>query len=490
MRSLLLTLLLAPGLHAQDADVEEPPRGLRARTPAATPGYTLFSPLASTTTYLVDLDGEVVHAWETELNPASMVYLKPNGNLIRCGHDEGTGRFDGGGMGGIVQELSWDGELVWEHEMNTDAFHQHHDVEPLPNGNLLVIGWEHRSREEAIARGRDPHAVGEKGLWPCVVRELRPTPPRGAEVVWVWRAWDHLVQDLDPALSGYGSVPDLPGRIDINADHRDQPPVTEAERRRLRELEEEMAALGYSGDDDEDEEETPSEEDLRRLRSPDWLHTNAVAYLPEHDLIALSSPELCEVFVIDHSTTIAQAAGSSGGRYGKGGDLLWRWGNPRNHGAGRNRDQVLFYQHDPTWIVGGDGDLSLLLFNNGGGRPGGESFSEVLELRLPFEPGTGFTRQAGRPYGPREPVWTYADPEDFFGSFISGAQRLATGNTLICSGPKGRLFEVTPAGEIVWDFWNPLGGEAQFGDHHPEVPAHAIFRAHRYPPDHPALEGM
>ena len=489
LRILACTVLLASAALAQDdAAEQEPPRGLVMRTDGATPGYTLFSPLASANTYLVDLDGKVVHTWKHKYNPSSMVYLRDNGNLVRCGHDKGTGLFNGGGMGGILQEFDWDGELVWQDDLNTDNFHQHHDVELLPNGNLLVIGWEAKTPDQAIAAGRDPNAVGEKGLWPDVVLELKPTPPVGSEVVWEWHVWDHLIQDFDSEKPGYGSIPDHAGKLDLNGDHRDQPPVTEAERRRLREVEEQMKALGYSGDDEAEEAGDPSEEDLRRLRSPDWMHTNAVAYLPQHDLIVISSPEFNEVFVIDHSTTTAQAASSKGGRHGKGGDFLWRWGNPRNYGAGKNRDRRLFYQHDPTWQVAADGGVSLLLFNNGGGRPGGAPWSDVIQLELPLRQ-TGFQREEGKAFGPVDPVWSYSDQGSFFAPFISGAQRLPNGNTLICEGPNGRLFEVTPEGEVVWDFLNDLGGDKDFGENHPPVPPHAIFRAHRYAPDHPALKG-
>jgi Arylsulfotransferase (ASST) len=486
---LLLSCLLlfsTMGLAQDDPDPEpdpEPQRGLQHKTAAATPGYTLFAPLASHSVVLIDDEGEVAHEWQVETNPGAMVYLRDNGNLVRGGHIKGSGRFEGGGMGGQLQELTWDGELVWEHDLADDGFHQHHDIELMPNGNLLVIGWEYKTRGQVLAAGRDPNAVGEKGLWPDVILELKPTPPRGAEVVWQWHAWDRVIQDFDPKAERYGSIPDHPGKLDINGDHRDQPPVTDVERQRQAKLEAEMAGMGYTGDDDE--EETPTEADLRRLRSPDWMHTNAVAYDPELDLIAISSPEFCEVFIIDHSTTSEQAAGSTGGRHGRGGDFLWRWGNPRNYGAGKGRDQKLFYQHDPTWVRGADGAACLLLFNNGRGRRG---FSEVLQLELPLANGR-FVRRPGAPFGPEQAVWSYADGKDFFGAFISGAQRLAGGNTLVCTGPAGHLFEVTPGGDVVWDYLSPLGGEVQPGESHPDVPAHAIFRAHRYEPDHPALKG-
>ena len=86
---------------------------------------------------------------------------------------------------------------------------------------------------------------------------------------------------------------------------------------------------------------------------PDWLHINAVAYNAELDQIMLSVFEFSEIWVIDHSTTTAEAAGHEGGKYGKGGDLLYRWGNPRAYRAGTVKDQKLFGQHNAHWIAKG-----------------------------------------------------------------------------------------------------------------------------------------
>jgi hypothetical protein len=360
---------------------------------------------------------------------------------------------------------------------------------------LLAIAWERLPREEAIRLGREPAQVGAAGLWADVVLEIRPTLPEGGEIVWTWRSQDHLIQDFDPQAAGYGSIPDHPGRIDVNADHRDQPPLTEEERRAAAELEEELAAIGYvGGAEDEEEVETdaggPASSELDR--DGDWLHTNAVAYQAEHDLIVLSTPNYCELWIIDHSTTTAEAAGSSGGRYGRGGDLLWRWGNPKNYGRGGEAERRLFYQHDPTWLSYGGGALGLLVFNNGRGRPEGDySYSSVDELPLPFDPERGFTRAEDAPFGPEEPDWTYAPGrEDFFSAFISGAQRLPNGNTLICSGAPGRIFEVTPSGLVVWDFKNPYGGEVEPPEHAGRAPPLALFRATRLPRNHPGVVAL
>jgi hypothetical protein len=227
------------------------------------------------------------------------------------------------------------------------------------------------------------------------------------------------------------------------------------------------------------------------------MHTNSIDYDPATDLVLLSSPRLHEVFVIDHSTTTAEARGESGGRRGHGGALLWRWGNPGRYGAGTRDDQRLFGQHDAQWIPPGlPGAGHVLVFNNGQGRPVLEH-SSIEELAMPFDPARGFLREPGQPFGPAQPAWRYAAPEpaSFYSSFISGCQRLPNGNTLICSGAQGRLFEVTADGRIVWEYWNPHGGElpASFGKAStkppPEVDAKAVFRATRIAQDDPRLAG-
>ena len=252
------------------------------------------------------------------------------------------------------------------------------------------------------------------------------------------------------------------------------------------EIEEQMKALGCAGGDEEEADGdgggAPAGEEL----SPDWMHTNAVAYDAELDLILLSCPEWNEVYVIDHSTTTDQARGHSGGRYGRGGDLLWRWGHPRHYGAGTDADRRLHYQHNPPWVVGEEGSRSILVFDNGSARPGDYS---VIELALPLEPGKAFAREAGRAFGPAEPMWSYEDRGKFYSPFISGAQRLPNGNTLVCEGARGRVFEVTRAGEVVWDYYNPLGGEIAPSGQGGNAPPQSLFRALRYGADHPALAG-
>ncbi len=514
---LVLALQALPQEVPSAPESLSPERGLRLHGEGAFAGYTLFAPLRSGTTFLIDMQGQEVFTWKTP-HPGLAFYLMDDGRLLRASRINENPVFHGGGLGGRIQELAPDGSVTWEFVLSNEKQCLHHDVEPLPNGNVLAIAWEFLSKEEALALGRDPAHINGLGFWPDWLLEIEPARPSGGRIVWEWHAKDHLVQDFDPGKPGHGSVPENPGRIDMNADHRDRPPLTEEERRKQAELEAEMAALGYAGGTDGDAGSAGDADPDGPPKSGDWLHTNSVDYHPGFDLVLLSVPDLNEIWVIDHSTTTAEARGNTGGRWKKGGELLYRWGNPRTYGAGSDADRRLFFQHQAEWVPAGlPGAGNVTLFNNGRERPDKE-FSTVEELALPFDPARGFLRDPGKPFGPAKPLWTYSDPENFYSFFISGCQRLPNGNTFICSGKQGRFFEVTAAGEIVWEYWNPHGGEIpmSMGMAAPPPPAPppadpaapaavpggpppgggspveptSCFRATRIAPDHPALVAL
>jgi len=438
-------------------------------TGRASCGYVLFSPLLSTATYLIDTTGAVVHLWESDFAPGASVYLLENGHLLRPARDPELPFFAGGGQGGRIQEFTWEGEPVWDFVVASSRTMQHHDIEPLPNGNVLALVWERKSREEAIRAGRRPELVTDAGLWPDCILELEPRPPTGGQIRWEWHVFDHLVQDHDPALPNYGQLANHPELVDINGDQAPQSPTDEALER--------LQALGYV---------------LRGASAPDLradhLHTNSVAYNPTLDQVALSVSRFGELWIIDHGTTTAEAAGHSGGRAGRGGDLLYRWGNPRSYGRGSTKDQQLFGQHDVRWISRGlPGAGNLMVFDNGSGRPGGD-YASVVEVTPPLAGDRSYTLLPGVAFGPARPTWTYPAPgrPSFRADFLSGAHRLPNGNTFICAGPSGRFFEVTARGDSVWEYHNPFSGDAPnpAGD-----PAHSVFRATHVPPDHPALAG-
>lgn len=483
----LSLLALAPAAIAQAPDTQpapesKPERGLKRNEAGALQGFTLLSPLQSRSTYLVDMQGKVVHEWKTKDGPGQSEYLLENGHLLRTARVEGGTPFRGGGIGGKVQEFDWNGQLLWDYRIADEHRQQHHDIEPLPNGNVLMIVWEAKTKEEALAKGRDEKQVSEEGFWPDAVVEIEPVLPDGGKVVWEWHVWDHLVQDRDAKKANFGQVAEHPELLDVNADHRNDVPLTEEQKRKKAERDRQMKASGYvggGGEDDDPPKDAPRADGApprdgrggpggRRGRGgpggrADWMHVNSVDYDARNDLVVISSHNTNEIYVIDHGTTTAEAASHAGGKRGKGGDLLYRWGNPRAYGAGTVKDQQLFAQHDARFLADGvPGAGHLMIFDNGQGRPGGD-YSRVVELELPFDAAKGFTREKAAAFGPKAPVWIYQDPEHFSSFFISGADRLSNGNTLICQGASGRVFEVTADKKIVWEYLSPLGGDLPMG---------------------------
>ena len=186
---------------------------------------------------------------------------------------------------------------------------------------------------------------------------------------------------------------------------------------------------------------SPEEDSICPLEDrKEWTHGNSLNVTPEGDLI-VSYRRISIVGIVDKAS----------------GEFRWKWGRGE-----------IDHQHHPTWLDNG----KVLIFDNGFHRPR-SSYSRVIEV----DPSTN------------EITWEYrGNPAiSFYSQAISSCERLPNGNTLICEGSPGRIFEVTPHKEIVWEYVNPFfvpsGGE--------EIPEliNAVFRAHRYGPDHPALQG-
>ena len=263
-----------------------------------------FNPLLSYTTYLVDVEGRVMHTWESDYESGGGAYLLDNGHLLRGGQEPDPPIFSGGGQAGRIQEFTWDGELVWEFAFSNEDHLLHHDMAVLPNGNVLAIAWEAKTAQEAVEAGRRPELTPEAGLWPDMIVEFEPQPPDGARIVWEWHVWDHIIQDADPERANNGDPAEHPELVDINGD-RVTPQISAAELARLQ-------ALGY----------VPADAAPEDLQS-DFMHTNAIAYNADLDQIAVSVLRYNEIWIIDHSTTTTEAAGREGGRWGHGGDLLY-----------------------------------------------------------------------------------------------------------------------------------------------------------------------
>ncbi|MEH2109638.1 aryl-sulfate sulfotransferase [Nostoc sp.] len=173
----------------------------------------------------------------------------------------------------------------------------------------------------------------------------------------------------------------------------------------------------------------------------EWTHGNTVGELADGNII-VSFRNISTVVIVDRKT----------------GEIIWTLG-----------DDVLAQQHFPNELANGN----ILIFDNGAHRRNiALNFSRVIEVN----------RQT------KEIVWEYKDnpPQNFFSSYISGAQRLANGNTLITEGAYGRIFEVTVTGEIVWEYINPHFAVRNIpGEKSPVTSGeqNTVFRAFRYAPE-------
>ncbi|MDN5202431.1 aryl-sulfate sulfotransferase [Fulvivirgaceae bacterium BMA10] len=409
--------------------------GLFLNDPTSFQGYTLFG--NNTHTYLINNCGWIVNSWISEYKPGNSIYLLENGNLLRTAQVEGA--FDAGGFGGRFELFNWEGDLLWTYTYANDLVQAHHDIAPLPNGNFLAIAWEKHSETEAKVLGRKFNGA----VWSEKIIEIEMNGTNEARIVWEWRLWDHLVQDQNSTLANYGVIANHPELVDIN----------------------------YI----EEGQET----------SGNWIHLNAIDYNETLDQIAVSSRLFSEIWIIDHSTTTLEAASHQGGRYGKGGDLLYRYGNPQTYDRGTEEDRKFFYQHDIRWIPDGyPYGGKLMIFNN-------EKRNEASSVEIwspPVDVQGNYLLEETKAFGPEELDWEYSAP-GFYSRIMSGAQMLPNGNVFICEGTSGRFFEINEENALVWEYINPVNRNgfpvAQGGT----VKFNQTFRATRYSPDFPAFHG-
>lgn len=410
------------------------------------PGYILFAPINSNSTFLIDKCGDKIHEWHSEYHPGLTVYLLADGNLLRTENINSITFANGGGRGGGIELMDWNSKVIWSYQISDTTQLQHHDIAQLPNGNILAIVWDRRTKEEAIKMGRNPTNLG-KEFWSEKIVELQPTGKDSANIVWEWKAWDHLDQDFDSSIPNFDTISRHPELININ----------------------------YFS---------------HNPKKPDWLHINAIDYNPATDQILLSVHNFDEIWVIDHSTTTTQAASHSGGKSGKGGDLLYRWGNPQTYNRGVASDQKLFGQHDAHWIKPGLPNAGkIIIFNNGNGRPDG-SYSSIDIIKTPLDSSNTYPIGDSASYLPSTLFWSYTAsiPTDFFSKRISGVQVLSNGSMLICSGPTGTFFEIDSSKNTIWKYINPVNIDGPMSQGSTPT-GNAVFRCSFYEPSFKGFTG-
>ena len=439
VKTLLLILLVSINIGYSQNTI-----GTTTISSAAYDGFTLFT--TSTQTYLINNCGEVINEWTSTFPPGNDVYLLENGNILRAGRTESSD-ITFGGQGGVIEIYNWEGGLIWQYFYDTPLMRQHHDVFPMPNGNVLILAATRMTNTEAIQAGRDPSLLSETDLYNEQIIEVTPVGLTGASVVWEWNINDHLIQDFDNSQENYNTdVSGNPQLLDINF------------------------LNGLDG-------------------NANWLHINSIQYNETLDQIVFSSRHLSEIYIIDHSTTTAEAKSHSGGIYGKGGDFLYRWGNKESYRQGTSADRTLFAQHYPHWIQNGLNDEGkIMIFNNGT-----TSLTSSIDIIDPPSSSAGFYTYEPNGYLPTSAEWQYIDPNtptDFFSAILSSGQRLPNGNTLICDGDSGYFFEIDTNNNKVWEYVNPVATDETLsqGDI-PTTGDNIVFRAIKFSEDFAGFTG-
>jgi Arylsulfotransferase (ASST) len=368
----------------------------------------------SSGTYLINNCGKIINKWFVT-QPENHCKLLPNGNLLYMKYN-------------VIHEVNWSGTSVVNLVADATDFYLDYEVIKLANGNYLCVGRKSFTSSEFNAYGYDI-----PNTYPSVYDIVVEVDKNTGKIVWRWDLIDHVIQDKFPSKKSYGVIAEHPEKININA-----------------------------------------------IQTYDWTSQesfmiNGMDYNPDLDQIVLSVRKIGEIVIIDHSTTTQEAKTSSGGKYKRGGDLLYRYGNPSNYGKGKKSDQQLYFQHNPNWILYGPHKGKIMMFNNLLSKA---NFSSVEIINPPIKPDGTYSYDNTKGYLPWTPDVAYnklITGTDFQSGYTSCGKVLPNGNIAITTGQDHTAFEINQFGVIVWRYIVPNGGY--------------IFRTERYASDHPAFAG-
>ncbi len=360
--------------------------------------HTLYATQNGTSASIMDTNGVVTHSWTFATQTAYSTYLLQGGIILRSVKKPGVS-FSGGPISGEFQKVDWNGNILWDYSYSSTNYVSHHDICAMPNGNVMVIAYDRKTAAQVTAAG----CTYNQEMWPESIVEIQQTGATTGTIVWEWHLWDHLVQNVNSAAANYQtSIVNNPGLYNIN----------------------------YN-------------------LAKDFMHMNGLDFDPILNQISFSSHFIDEMYVIDHSTTTAEAASHSGGHSGKGGDFLYRYGNPAAYGA--TGAAVLNIVHDAHFIPEGVPNTGYLVgfVNNGISA----SQSSVDQVSIPRN-GYNYNLTLGQAYSPSN--YTLRHACNGHTSNQGNSQQLPNGNMLVCMAFLGSIYEVNPAGTTIWT--NTPGG--------------------------------
>jgi len=393
--------------------------GIRLNSPTALPSLTLINKVD--TTYLINNCGFIVNQWEVDARIPHPKLL-PNGNILSLASSS------------VIIETDWEGNTVSETAANLPAGEKLiYELIKLPDGNYLSVGRKLLNIEGFYDIGYDPNNVSNNREMPREIDMIYEIKNGTGEILWQWNIGDHVIQERDSTAPNYGIIKEHPELINIDA---------------------------------------ISDWDWRVDES---FMINSFDYNPSLDQIVLSIRKMSEFMIIDHSTTTTEAAGHEGGDSGKGGDILYRWGNPENYDSGNESDRFLHYQHNPNWITHGEHLGKIITFDNGFGRSG--NYSTIPIVDPPIDAQGNYLKAPEVAFGPEipEPFLERIVDDNLYSTYTSGVRLLENGNYFITEGATAELKEVSVDGELVWEFKVPN--------------ANFIYRTEKYPLNYPGFFG-
>ncbi len=387
-------------------------KGIQLNTKEATDGYILVETINGT--YLVNNCGKYVKKWSVT-NADNHSKLLPNGNIMYIENN-------------TIFERDWNDKIVVEVSVEPGDFYLDYEVIKLANGNYLCVG-----REQITISELQAHGYNIPNTSPSVYDIVLEIDKNNGKVVWRWDILDHVIQDKSSTKKSFGVIKDHPEKLDINA-----------------------------------------------IQTYDWQFTesfmiNGMDYNPDLDQIVISVRKVGEAMIIDHSTTTAQAKTGSGGKYGKGGDFLYRYGNPANYGRGTKAQQQLFFQHNPNWIKYGPHKGKIILFNN---LLSSKDYSSVEIIETPVQADGSYFLENAKAFTPIKPTVEYNSPATntvIKSGYTSGAKVLPNGNIFITEGMSATCYEIDKSGKKLFKY---LVADAGY-----------LFRSEKYPADYEPFIG-
>ncbi len=414
-------------------------------------GFTLLSELPSGSAKLIDMNGNLVHEWDVQGGEGMPNKLYPGGYLLTSLYpaykEAGQGHSTVAVLdfeGNIVRQFKQLNQvkkpspgMVLEADGTAWISRQHHDYQiqgdpvgyyspgtkaDIKDGNMLILA--HRSV-------KNPKITDKVQLQDDRIVII----DKSGKIIWDWAISDHFDE-----LKNMGDNPDVMKYLNN--------------------------ATNYMGG--------KSRDDLE-YNGFDWFHMNCASWLGPNkwydagdqrfhpDNIIADSRVTSHMIIIDHKT----------------GKIVWQVAPPYT-GEDADIGVVIGVHHTHMIPKGLPGEGNIMIFDNGGYPPYHDkqiqprAYSRVVE----FDPTTKKVvwEYSHKTVKTTQGGWPYYGESFFYSPFISSAQRLPNGNTMICEGNKNRIFEVNKDREIVWEYVSPYGIDTK------NMPL--TYRAYRVPYDY------